>query len=151
MSSSVFVDTNVFLRFVLADHALHSPQARAFFGALERGEFRAWTTHVAVSELIWVLTGPQKRIPRRDVANALTPFLTWPNLEIPEAEVLANAIEIFVDRRIDWVDAYHAAAAMARDDSPVVSFDTDYDGVPGITRIAPADVAEGGEMRRREG
>ena len=138
MNGAVFIDTNVFLRVLLDDHSVHSPAARRVFEAIDNGELEAWTSHVAFSELVWVLTGPLKRLPRAEVAAGLLRILQWPRLHVSEQDVLKRGLELFVRHPIDWIDAYHAAVLESRGEAELLSFDDDFDKVPGLRRVDPS-------------
>ena len=49
------LDTNVTLRFLLADDPNQSPKAKELFELAESGGVRLRLSHVAVAELVWVL------------------------------------------------------------------------------------------------
>lgn len=118
------LDANVLVRFLRDDHADHSPKARALIGRAEAGEVRLVLLDAVVAEVVFVLTSVYD-CSRRQVAEALMPFLNHGGIECAGAEVIARALRHFSSKRVDFMDCYLAAAAKSRD-IPVASFDRDF-------------------------
>jgi predicted nucleic acid-binding protein len=55
MDDSVFVDTNVFLRFFVKDVDAQYEKARELFEKAEAGNIRLETSELVVAEIVWVL------------------------------------------------------------------------------------------------
>ena len=58
-----------------------------------------------------------------------------------DANVLARAVHLIETSTIRGRDAVHAATALAAGFTEIVSADTDFDDVPGLTRVDPTDLA----------
>ena len=133
----VFVDTNVFLRHVMEDHALHSPLAKAFFVRVERGEVRARTADTVIFEAVFTLE-KQYRKSRDEIRENLLLLLELPAIELPEKHRVRRAFDLYVDINISFADAYHVALMEQLGIEEIASFDKDFDRVPGITRVEPS-------------
>ena len=60
-----------------------------------------------------------------------------PALRVDAKHVLPRAFDLYLTTSIDWVDAYHAAVVESRGETELVSFDRDFDRVPGLRRREP--------------
>lgn len=132
-----FIDSNVFLRHLLADHDDQSPRARELFIAVEEGERTVWTSHLVIAELVFVLQGQHYQLPRDQVAGLILPLVELPDLKVPQKAVIRAAFEFYISRSIDFIDCYHAALVLHRGERQLVSFDQDFDRVDGIERVEP--------------
>lgn len=56
---------------------------------------------------------------------------------LPGKRLLRRAFTLYVDLSIPFADAYHAAVAEGLASRSIVSFDRDFDRIPGLTRIGP--------------
>jgi len=61
-----------------------------------------------------------------DVASVLTSFLASGGLIVDEGMLLASALDLMVEQRVDFIDAYLAVKARLSG-APVASFDNDFD------------------------
>lgn len=132
-----FVDTNVLLRLLLADHEDHSPAARDYFRGLRETGRVAGLTPAIVSEVVFVLQGPRYRRSREEIASALELVLQLP-LHVVDREEVQQAISLYRTVHPDWDDALLAAYAISRADGELVSFDIRLARIPGVQRISPA-------------
>lgn len=136
MPATVFLDTNVLLRHLLQDHPEQSPRATALVGRIENGEVRVRVADTIVFEVVFTLERSY-RIPNARIRDELAVLLDLPGLELPEKRRMLRAFELYVDRNISFADAFHAALIEQIGLTDIVSFDGDFDRVPGIRRIEP--------------
>ena len=133
-----FVDTNLFIRYLTGAPPFQAAAAREVFARIERGDERAWSTAVAIAEVVWVLTGPFYRFERAAIRDTLQPLLSLEGLVILEKAAISKALDTWPRIRIDYIDAYHAELALETGLPEVYSFDHDFDRIPGVVRIEPA-------------
>lgn len=50
-------------------------------------------------------------------------ILNTPGVEVSEADVLLQAVDWYVQKNVDFIDAYHAAWLMAKEVRAVFTFD----------------------------
>lgn len=132
----IFFDTNLFLRQILADHPHQSPRCRALFLEIEAGRVAAWTSPLAIAEIVWVLSG-RYGFTRSQIRAALLPLIKLPGLRIENKAMFDRAFELYAAARIDYIDCYHAALLEARGETALYSYDTDFDRVPSLRRQEP--------------
>jgi predicted nucleic acid-binding protein len=134
---STFLDTNIFMRVLTLDDPPRAAASVALLKLVEAGEFEAWTTPVVVAELVWTLTGPRYSLGRAAVRDRVLPITQLRGLHVGERSVWPRAFEVFVRYPIDLIDAYHAVLIESRGETELVSFDRDFDRVPGLRRREP--------------
>lgn len=125
-----YVDTNILIRH-LTDDPPH--QARRATAILENAE-RLILTDVVVAELVYVLESYYEH-PRKRVAVAVQSLLALPSIEVADHDLVLRAIELYEHTRLDFAEAYLAAAAELSGVGAVASFDRALDRVDTIDRI----------------
>ena len=103
----LFIDTNVFLRFLILDdkNPQMSVKARKLFALLEAKKLLLQTNTLVVAEIVYVLEGYYE-IPKTQVKELLLPILAIPNLLINDKETILSALNLFAEKNIDFEDAY---------------------------------------------
>jgi predicted nucleic-acid-binding protein len=134
------LDTNVVLRFLLADDPVQSPRAKELFVLAESGRVRLRLTHVAVAELVWVL-GSFFNFPRHEVGPRLRGLILHKGVEIDDQDVILGALDRFARINADFVDCYAAAIAAHRA-TPVASYDRDFRKFTDVTCLKPEEISK---------
>jgi predicted nucleic acid-binding protein len=133
-----FLDSNIFLRHLLNDDPVRSSACRELFRTIERHEFFAWTSSLVISEVVFILSNPRTYgIDRETIRDLVLPLIALPNLRLERKQLYPRVFEIFVSYLIDYVDAYHAALLEHYGQRDLLSFDHDFDALPGLTRREP--------------
>ncbi len=133
--STYFLDTNILLRHLLNDDPVHSSKALAIIQAIEAKKCTAWTTDLVVAEVVFVLSSKRSynQTPQQ-IADAFLPLFKLPSLRIPRKRVHIRAFALYTQYPIDYIDAYHAALMEHREEHQILTFDDDFDRIPGVTR-----------------
>lgn len=118
------LDTNVVLRFLLADDPKHSPRAKQLFELAESGAVRLYLSHVVLAELVWTLASFFK-FSRHQIGATLRGLVLHDGIEMDDQQVALIALEHFAHVNADYPDCYIAALALARE-QPVASYDRDF-------------------------
>lgn len=132
----LFVDTNVFLRFLTRDEPRQAEECRRLFERAEAGELHLTTSHLALAEIAWTLQS-YYRLPREEIAAVLRDVLSLRSLRIDYRDMLREAISHYRARNVDFIDAYHAADIRRRKLSQICSYDRDFDTLD-VARVEPA-------------
>jgi predicted nucleic acid-binding protein len=117
------VDTNVLLRFLLADSDALTSKARALFARAEAGECVLVLTDVALAEAVWVLESHYK-VDRATIAGTLASLVTKPGVRCPGGAAVTGALGRYASTKVDYFDCYLAALAAESGDA-VAWFDRD--------------------------
>lgn len=131
-----FLDTNVFLRHLLADNPEQSPRATAYFRRIEQGEIRVRTTDTVVFETAFTLQSYYRQ-PKANIRDSLLPLLELRGIVLPRKRRFRRAFDLYAGLNLPFADAYHVTLMESLKLSEVVSFDRDFDRVPGIQRVEP--------------
>ena len=131
-----YADTNVFIAlFVGPGHALHEP-ALSIFRRVADGELVLIVTPIVVAELVYVGRS-LLRWTRRIAADRLGELLSADGLVVAEADTVRRALLLYRERpKLDFADAYLAAAALEVGPAVVASLDAGLDSVEGVRRIS---------------
>ncbi len=131
-----FLDTNILLRHLLQDHPEQSPKATAYLARIERGELKARIADTVVFEAVFTLQRHYHQ-PKAKIRDALLPLIELPGIILPGKRHLRKVFDLYVDLNLPFADAYHAVLMRRLRLDEIVSFDTEFDRVPGVTRREP--------------
>ena len=129
-----FLDTNVLLRHLLADHPEQSPRATAFLARVERGELRVRTADTVIFEVVFVLQR-HYRVQKTAIRDQLGALLDLPGIVLPGKRRLRRVFDLYVDLNLPFADAYHAVLMASWKLSEIATFDREFDRVPGMRRL----------------
>jgi len=131
-----FVDSNVFLRFLLKDHPVQSPACFAMFERAEKGLIKLLTTDIILLEIEWVLRSVAK-LDKYNIVDKLQHILLFDAIEITNRNILNSALIIYQNKNIDLVDAYQICWLQNNNISSIYTYDNDFDKVKSIKRLEP--------------
>ena len=126
------LDTNVLVRHLTGDPPSQARRATALLA----GDHELLLTDLVLAELVYVLESFYQR-PRAEVAEAARSLLALPSIAPVDSDLLLRSLELYESHRLDYAEAYLAAAAEVWDLDRVVSFDRGLDRVPSIKRVQP--------------
>ena len=132
----MFVDTNIFLRYLTSDDAVKYEKCRELFKRAVDGKIVLLTSEMVVAELLWTLQSFYK-VPKPEVIEKMAILTSTPNLVIPNSDLIAEALVVYSRNNIDYIDAYNAVFMRHHNTSDIYSYDTDFDTISGIKRIEP--------------
>ncbi len=119
---SLFVDTNVFLRFLTNDDPVKAKRAEALFRDAVRGKVALTTSLLVIAEIVWTLESFYG-LEKQEVASKVEKILNTPNLECTEASFILIALDLYVHHNIDFIDAYHAVHMKERGLTHILTYD----------------------------
>ena len=135
----IFIDTNVFIRFLVNDNKKMSQEAMKLFERIEGGKIKAETDLIVITEIVWVLSSFYK-IKRQDIFEYISLLLQIKNLIIKNEEIIFEALDLYRNKSIDFIDAFCASFAMRRKIKLLCSYDKDFDKIDGIKRVEPKEL-----------
>jgi predicted nucleic acid-binding protein len=128
----LLVDTNVLVRHVTGDPPSQARRATEFL----RAGHELLLTDVVLAEVVYVLDSVYG-FPRPRVAEAGRSLLALPEVAVIDAPMLLRALELYETLRLDFAEAYLAAAAERFGLGKVASFARALDRVATIERVEP--------------
>ncbi len=135
MIDRAWVDANAIIALLAGPSHVAHEESLEIFRRVADGELEVILTAPVLVELSWFL---ERRLglSRRHCAERLRQVLDADGV-LALDRVLPRALEIYAgDRRLDFVDAWLAASAIAIGPARVVSFDRDFDRIEGVTRVS---------------
>lgn len=131
-----FLDTNVLVRHLLADHPVQSPRATAYLQRIENRELRVRITDIVIFETVFLLERTYRQ-PKAAIVASLLPLINLPGIILPGKRKFRDVFTLYVDLNLPFADAYYATLMRQQGVSEIVTFDRDFDRIPGITRQEP--------------
>jgi predicted nucleic-acid-binding protein len=117
-----FIDTNIFLRFLTNDIPEQAQAVEEVLKRANKGEIDLYTSVLTLAEIVWTLESYYE-LPREDIRDKVIAILNTPGLHIEEADRLAQAVTLYADLNIDFIDAYNAVWMRDQGLSKVITFD----------------------------
>jgi predicted nucleic acid-binding protein len=133
-----FLDTNVIIRYLTKDDPDKAARAYHFLLDVEKGKEQVQTSEAVIAEVVHVLSSKRMyNYPRLDVVKKLLPVLQLKGLQIESKKMYTEALTIYAQTTIDFVDALIVAKMHHAGIETLVSFDHDFDDFPFIKREEP--------------
>ncbi len=132
----VFVDTNVFLRYLTKDDPLKYEKCTELFKRAVQGEIILTTSGMVIAELVWTLLTYYK-VPKSEVAEKVSIIVNTEVLRIPEKEIIVDALVLYGRKNIDYIDAYNAIFMRQQGVSRIYTYDSDFETIEGLQKEEP--------------
>ena len=110
--------------------------ARRLLAAIERGEEKVVTSALVVFETVFTLQRSYG-VSREQVRAMVGDIISLPGIQFAEKRLCLEALELFVQYRISFADAYTVAHMNARGITEIYSWDSDFDKIDSVERIEP--------------
>lgn len=135
--SKLFVDTNVFLRFLTRDHPEQSRRSRTFLeSAIDNSDTVLLTSDAVIMEMIFTLRS-HYQVARTESAALVNTLLGFCEMVSPNEDFdWRQVFQVEQHRKIDFIDALNYRIMLQEGIPTVVSFDTDFDGLEAVARQA---------------
>jgi predicted nucleic-acid-binding protein len=137
----VFVDTNLFLRYLTNDVPAQADAVEALLRQAAGGEMVLATNSLVLAEIVWVLASYYQRS-RVDIRDKVLAVLNTPGLEVVDGDLVLQAITWYAEKNVDFIDAYNAAWSLVQDINVAYTFDqAHFSRIEGITVRVPGEGA----------
>lgn len=117
-----FADTNLFLRYLTNDIPKQAEAFESLLKQAEAGEFAFVTTSLVIAEIVWTLESYYK-LSKAEIHNNLLAILNTPGLEVEDDETILQAVIWYVEKNVDFIDAYNVAWMLQHNVNKVVTYD----------------------------
>jgi predicted nucleic-acid-binding protein len=107
MNKKIFVDTNIFLRYLINDDVSISDRIEDVFKKASSGKILLITSSLVIIEIIFVLDSYYDK-PKKDIETAVLKIMNTKGLEIKDSDIILDALNYYLHKNIDFVDAYNA-------------------------------------------
>jgi predicted nucleic-acid-binding protein len=100
----VFFDTNFLLRFYLDDVPTQAIKAKRMVQAAKEGSLLLVTDLIVICEMVWVMDSFYG-LDKAEISEKMTNLYQTPGIVIINSEILPDALDIYVNKNIDFTDA----------------------------------------------
>jgi predicted nucleic-acid-binding protein len=104
MKNTFVVDTNIIIRYLLADHAGQFRAAADFMSRVKSGDVNLFIPEGVIIECVYVLLKFYK-VPKREIEDNLSGLLNYKGVVNPNRKILLQALRLFREKNVDIVDA----------------------------------------------
>jgi predicted nucleic-acid-binding protein len=119
---TVWIDTNIIIRFITSDHPNMTPETALLMKQAEDGHIILKVASMIIAECCWVLQSSHYQFAPSDIAGVLTSFITANGIEMDEKDVIIHALDRYSMDQIDFIDAYLAEHVKAVGSEPIVTY-----------------------------
>ena len=131
-----YVDANVILRLITDDPPEMADAAQQTLSLVDEGKLELIVDAVVLAETVWVLSSFYGFSPP-EIAPVMRSFLAGEGIIAEDKDDMLQALELYEDKNVDFVDALLAVRMLSHGIHEVYSFDKRFDRLEGITRLAP--------------
>jgi uncharacterized protein len=121
MNERIFVDTNLFIRIFTKDDSAQLSHVMTLLQKAEKGEFTLITNAVVMAEVVWVMEGMGST--RQIIRGAIWSLLNTRGVEVDQANLIGQAIDIYAAKNIDFIDAFNIAWMQTHQIKSIYTFD----------------------------
>lgn len=136
MAQKVFVDSNVFIRFLTKDDEQMFFDCQKFFKSINEGKLRPYISNIIILEIIFVLTKIYK-FSKSKVLEDIKLLLRLRNLTLIEKTETKKALKLFKKNNIKYQDCL--IASQVPEKATLVTYDQDFKKIKTIQKATPAD------------
>lgn len=133
---TVFVDTNIFLRFLARDQEKQYQACRKLFKQAQENKINLITSSLVIFELIWTLVSYYQESKNQIVEKILS-LLELSNLRVENREIFFESLLLWQEKNIDFNDAFNFTWAQKKKIRKIYSYDRHFDKLSGIRRSGP--------------
>ena len=130
------IDANIILRFLTNDLPEQAYRAAFLLHKLEQHDETVFLPDLILADIIWVLEGYYHQT-REQIRDLMIAILSLPGIEFSNKDLAFNALDIYVEKKIDWTDAFTASQMVSQGITEIYSFDKHFDRIKGVNRIEP--------------
>ena len=131
-----FLDTNIFIRFLTDDVPEKVDACEEIFKKAVEKQETLFTTELVIAEIVWVLESFYE-LQKNEIQDKVEKILNTPNLICPHKDLILNALILYSEKNIDYIDACNALILKENGIEELYSYDKHYDRIDWLTRLEP--------------
>ena len=136
---TIFVDTNVFLRYLTRDDPYKAEACYRLLQRARNNEVELTISESIITEIVYVLSSPRVyALAPSEVRARVYPLIALEGLKIQDRGKYFRALDLFAEHAVDFEDALTVAEMERNCVEALYSYDTDFDAFAGVTRLEPA-------------
>lgn len=118
----ILADTNLFLHFLTNDIPEQADQVVSALQRAAKGEIKLVVSSLVIAELVWTMESFY-RLPRQAIQEKILAILNTPGLIVENAGCILRAMLWYVEKNVDYIDAYNAAWLLSQGGKTIFTFD----------------------------
>lgn len=139
-TGKIFVDTNIFLRYLTNDVPEKADAVEALLTRAGTGEVSLITNSLVIAEIVWTLASFY-HLSKIDIQRKVRAILDTPGIEIVDAAIVSLAADWYAEKNVDFIDAYNAAWMQLHELQWACTFDTKhFSRFENLTVVPPFNV-----------
>lgn len=132
------IDTNIILRFLIADDPEMFEKTKKFFADLEKGKLFVDLELTVIFEVIYVLKSYYRK-EKEEICNAVQKIVDLKNVRIKRKEIVKKMLSIWKNNTVGLVDSQLIALCERGQAKCVYSFDKGMDKFDAVNRLEPGE------------
>lgn len=133
-----FVDTNIFIRFLVKDDSKKAQACSVLLESANKGLVRLQTTESVIAEIIYILSSKRLYcLGRQEILDKVAAILRIRGLSVLHKRTLLQALFIYAQTKLDFEDAILVAHMEKTKTHEIFSYDTGFDKIPSVKRLEP--------------
>jgi uncharacterized protein len=134
----VFIDTNLFLRYLTNDIPSQADAVDSLLRRASKGTVSLVTTGMVLAEIVWTLES-YYGLDKKKIQMMVLGILNTDGLQVMDSDLLLQAIILYADKNVDFIDAYNVAWMVKNNIDKIYTFDQKhFNRFAGITVKTPA-------------
>jgi predicted nucleic-acid-binding protein len=121
-AEACFIDTNLFLRYLTNDVPVQADAVEALLQRAANGKINLVTTSVVIAEIVWTLESYYE-LEKKEIQEMVFGILNTHGLAVMESDLVLQAIVRYVDKNVDYIDAFNAAWMVKNNVEKIYTFD----------------------------
>lgn len=137
MKKKFFIDTNVWLRFIIGDNKKQLKACQKLFSLNEQGKFKLYTSVIVLMEIAHTLRSFYT-VSKKEIVSDLRDILSTRNLTLIEKTGFSKALALFDKLKIRLVDCLIATQLPAK--TVICTYDQEFRKIKTVTAFTPEEI-----------
>lgn len=103
-----FIDTNLFLRYLTNDVPEQAEAVEELLDSAAAGKLILVTNCLVMAEIVWTLESFYQ-LERQAIREKVVAIMNTPGIEVLDGDLVSQALEGYVEKNVDFIDAYNMA------------------------------------------
>lgn len=130
------LDTNIILRFLVADDPDKFERVKKFFNLIESGKISVDLEITVIFEVIYVLISYYKR-KKEEVFDVLNKIIDLKNVRVKRKNIVKKTLSVWSKKNIGLLDSQLVALSETGEANCIYSYDKGFDKFKAVNRIEP--------------
>ena len=124
MPSNIFIDANIFLRFLVFDEKNPhlSKKSQNIFQKIVDKKITVQTNALIIAEIVYVLEKVYK-FTKPEITQKIIPLLSLDHIHILDKEKVIQSLLIYQEKNVDFEDAYSYVDMLEKNIDKIFTFD----------------------------